>query len=249
MTPLDPDDDPGNPDRGREHLDEPFILDCVVPDDPRELEADIAAYHRELRQAARKALLQRLVPNRWREQLGDTGPVVLLIVLGVTLIGSLASILAPHSDPPPRPVPLAANRIAGPDGVGGLLPASHVSLLGYRRPVRDLRPAVLALVPAQCACAAELEAAAKASASYRVRLYIVGDRSQLRDLHALAVSVGNGTIQVVVDEERSLQNVYRPTDLTQVLVRADGVVEAVLRQSDGPPVGADLAVLTQPTTR
>ena len=51
-------------DEDRSRAADPSWADVVAPDDLRELTADVAAYHRELRLRRRQARLQRLVGHR-----------------------------------------------------------------------------------------------------------------------------------------------------------------------------------------
>jgi hypothetical protein len=254
----DPEDESRNPDRRgdrsgppghhRRLPDGPLPLDIVVPDDPRELAEDIAAYHRELHAAARSDLLGRRLFSRW-ERFWGSGRLVMAVLVGLILVGGAATVLAPQVDQPGSAGPLATGLSAAPGSRGGLLPDANVTMRGFSRPARSLRPAVLALVPPGCGCAAGLDAVFVAAMSYHVPMYIVGARSQFAELTAQAATIGNGTTQVVIDDERELLEAYEPIDLTLVLVHSDGVVEAVSPQPDTVQLGRDLAVLNRPGAR
>ncbi|HVW80895.1 MAG TPA: hypothetical protein VHB69_08170 [Mycobacteriales bacterium] len=129
--------------------------DLVVPDDIAELEADIAAYRRELRQARRAQVAARLRRTR------GTGPLFAVALASVLagLVALMLTVMGPHSVVrPPAAAPLASTTIR--DGaVGGLLP--DALLTGPNGTIDSraaaLRPAVFALVPAGCACKSLLD--------------------------------------------------------------------------------------------
>lgn len=247
MSAIDPDDEPGLPERRGGCPDDEVPLGVVIPDDLRDLDADIAAYHRERRQAARRARLRQLRFIRTWD--GRSRPGVVVVLLGFAMVASLATLLTPQLDPPPQAAPLADTAVDAPGGEGALVPDTYVTLRGLPRQVRDLRPAVLALPPPGCDCAADLDEVSSATTSYQLPLYLVGEHAHLRELTTLASRVGNGTTQVLIDEKRALLLAYAPTELTLVLVHADGLVGAVVRWADGVRLDSDLAVLTRPGAR
>src|SRR4051812_35409166 len=128
--------------------DAPWADPVVVPDDLRSLQPDVDAYHRELRQAMRR--------RRWRWVTGSRAWQRLAVPVGV-LFGSLGMaglVLAvltfgqPHGAPTPTSAPVAEHPSADVGAVGGLLPDIDVTTtLGTTVALRQLRPALIALVP------------------------------------------------------------------------------------------------------
>jgi hypothetical protein len=113
--------------------------------------------------------------------------------------------------------------------VRALLPAAEVLVRGIRQDVRNLRPAVLALLPARCGCDDVLESLFRQSHEYQIELFLVGGQAQAAELRELARHTGNGSTPVVVDPAGRLASVYAPRGVTAVLVDGAGVVTAVER--------------------
>jgi hypothetical protein len=135
------------------------LLHVVVPDDLRELEPEIAAYHHELevarRQERRRRWRRRFLP-RWAHG-GLPSPIFTAILLVVATTGLLLSVFAPVTQETQRQLPISslAHPTQAPGTVGGLLPAG-VELIASGKPrieARAVRPAVFILVPAGCKCA------------------------------------------------------------------------------------------------
>ncbi|MGH3343288.1 MAG: hypothetical protein ACRDPK_10480 [Carbonactinosporaceae bacterium] len=221
--------------------------EIAIPDDASELDGEIRAYRREIRHRRAIETLKRLVLTRRRYRYTPSGPVVVLALLGVALIGSLVALLTP--DEPQRPVrqPLATASAAVPDQEGGLLPHAQVLVEGAPRSPRDLRPGVVALVPPDCRCAGAVEGMFRQAQEYLLDLYLAGGPDQEGQLRRLAAGTGNGTSSVVVDAHGTLAEAYRPRGLTVVLVHSDGVVEAVQRDvRAGTRLELQLAELSAP---
>jgi hypothetical protein len=96
--------------------DEP-PLDVQIPDDARELDRDVLAYHRELRARRRRSRLRRL----WSPFAGQGTILPLLAsILAVCLVaGAMLSVatFSPATAPPNRPHPSAAPSTARPSPV------------------------------------------------------------------------------------------------------------------------------------
>jgi hypothetical protein len=229
--------------QGREepYDDLPPLRDVVIPDDARALEADRLAWLHEQRVARRRRRVQRLLLTRRWDRFGLAGPVVVLALLAAAVFGSLSVVLIPRPGPSrPGPQPLASPTVA-PGSAGGVLP--DLTLAGARGPVhlRALRPAVLAVVPAGCECPDALEHSFREASEYGVGMSVLGESAQARQLSAVAGGIGNGTVQALTGDLRAVTRAYRPTGLTLLLVRADGVVTDVLRDV-GPDLHAELAL-------
>jgi hypothetical protein len=209
--------------------DDPLPWDVVIPDDIRELDAEVHAFHREVRRERRRAWWMRhLFTRRWNRY-GLSGPIVVLILAAVALVGSLMALLSPRPSPPPAQRPLARDAAATPGAIGGLLPATEVLVRGIRREVRELRPAVLALLPRSCECDRTVESLFRQSREYQVEFYLVGPEAYAAELRRLAARTGNGSAAVVVDASERLAAAYQPAGVTAVLVDGAGVVTAVER--------------------
>lgn len=121
-----------------------------------------------------------------------------------------------------RPVP--ARRTGQ---VGGLVPRAELEGRSGQRNARDLRPAVLMLVPYPCDCLARLQHVVGQTDGSKVRLYLVGftGRPQVDDL----TQTTQGGAVPMVDRAGVLQRVYQPGPTGKlVLVRRDGVVTDIV---------------------
>ena len=123
----------------------PLPPGLVIPDDLSELDDEVRAYRNEWRLAH---------PTRWRRLLWPPGlrrqrhnlPLLVLGLLSIAVFAALVSVPAPTRPPLPPPAALAHPKV--PIGsVGGLVP--QVTLYGGQVQIssRDLRPALLALLP------------------------------------------------------------------------------------------------------
>jgi hypothetical protein len=198
--------DPGRDDYGLPPVD------IEIPDDARELDRDVQAYHRELR-----AL-------RWRRRarwlvvpLGRDGMVLPLLAgcLALTLLaGTLLTVFSGEQMTPPS---LGRSR---------QLPDAIVLVGGTHQHLRSLRPSVLALVPPGCRCA-DLPQLAREADHAGVEIYIVGTRGV--QTAGLARQTGLAATHAVEDTEGVLGDAYHPATLTAVLVEVDGSVAEVAR--------------------
>ena len=244
------DEEPAGGD-GRPGRDDPLVLE--IPDDARELDADVRAYRRELRRSRLRGRLRRLLFTRRWNRYGLSGPLVTAILILVALVASLAVLFAPRPQVPMQRAPLATRPSASPGAVGGLLPPVSLVVGERERPAHDLRPAVLALVPnptpEQCRCASTLDALFRQAQEYGLPLVLVGGPGERRTVRRLAAQVGNGTARVAEDRGLALTSAYRPQGVSAVLVRSDGVVTHVHRGlTPGMRLEFDLAQLSRPAT-
>ncbi len=129
------------------------------------------------------------------------------------------------SEPAAGPGPAAAAPSVGQ--VGGPLPDQTLVVAGQSRRLRSLRPAVLALIPASCQCAAALRQLVRQAAAARVRLYFVGTGGAMGQLGRLATQAGQRPAQLAEDVHNVLGATYKPAGLTAILVHADGMVAKV----------------------
>jgi hypothetical protein len=208
----------------------------VIPDDIRELEPDIRLYYRELAHRQHVAALRRIFFTRRWERFGLSGPVVVCVLCIVALFGSLASVLVPRSTGRPEKTPMAAPSIPVA-ARGGLLPDTKVSLYGDVQEIRDRRPNVIALVPADCQdCADILDIVYAQAKTEGLRFDIIGAPEREQELRAVDRATGNGAADVLLDDGDLLAKAYGPEVLTILVVAPDGVVVDILRepkQGDG----------------
>ena len=225
------------------------LVDVVVPDDARELDADLRAYlleqrrrWREERARTSRSRWRRLVYTRRWQRHGLSGPLLVLCLLAVAAVGSLMAVLGPRPSAFPRALPLAVG--AGAVGsVGGLLPETTLVGRAGERSVRDLRPAVVGLVRGDCACPERIDGAYSQTREFLVRFVLVTAPEDRLAVRALAVGSGNGAVSVLADRQDELARTYEPEGLTLLFVGADGVVHDVVRDL---PAGARIEALVAP---
>jgi hypothetical protein len=213
-------------------------VDIEIPDDARELDRDVQAYHRELRAARRRRRVERLVAPFTRH-----GIVVPMIAgtLALTLFaGTMLTVITSTPGPSTMPQPSLTATALAPASVpptvppagrlGGPLPAAAVWIGNKPAPLQDLRPGVLAIVPPACRCLATLRQLEQQAAATQVKIYFVGTGSGLKELVSLAQRAGGAASQVVDDRENVLAKYYRPVGLTAILVHSDSAVTSVERR-------------------
>lgn len=206
----------------------------VVPDDARELTADIEAYHRELRAARRARRWAWLTGSptwqRWSFPLG--------MLAGALLLAALVFVLLAIESVPNRPAHLTAAPLATPTyapGVrGGLLPDTTLSSApegahGTVRSALSLRPALVALMPLQCNCADVVTALAKQARGVGVTLAVVAPGSRDAEVSALHGRVAGMTTWY--DSAGALAAAFKAHGVTVLVVDPDGVVSFVRRDT------------------
>lgn len=219
---------------------EPFSLDnIVIPDDLRELDAEIRALRRERRARARGAGLRRLLLTRRWGQYGISG----LIVIGVLLVlAGTASLMLmfPARRTVARPAPLATGvRVAGQEG--GLVPDVAIHRAdGDVLPLRDYRPAVVAVLPTPCDCEPRLQTFGVAAFRHHLAFVLVG-----KDVPALPAELSDRAVVRAAEPAGRLAAAYRVgRQPVLLLVRGDGVVNRVLTEEPNQSaLEGELAVL------
>lgn len=235
------DDDDDLSGDGRRSAGDPSWFDAVVvPDDISALDAEVRALRRERRAAARR---RRLGPVR-----RAAAPLIVIAMVLAAGIAGLVLVL------PRRPGLLPAAPLASADsGVGrvrGLVPDVRVGLAdGSTRPVRDYRPAVLALVPTGCACEAALRESSLSAARHQVQFVLVDPTTPT----AVTGRGDRGVILRVTDTSGTLARTYGATgdrahsagSPVLVLVAGDGRVSRVLTEAaDRRTLDSELALLS-----
>jgi hypothetical protein len=209
-------------------------VNIVIPDDARELDRDVLAYHRELRAQRRRKRLMRLFGPFTRREFGGHAAVLPLIATCVALsmlAGAMLSVvtIGPASAPTvSSPPPASAGPSAQPTDLTSLPPGT-VQLGGKQVAVRTLASSVLALVPADCGCGPALRRLADQAAAAHVHLYFVGSGAAMPQLADLAALYGDGAAAAVYDTGNVLAPRYHPAGVTVLLVYSD--VTARVRQN------------------
>ncbi|MQA83795.1 MAG: hypothetical protein GEV03_03935 [Streptosporangiales bacterium] len=194
-------------------------VDVVVPNDARELEADVRAYHRELRRRHRRQRWTRLA--RGLRLHGITLPLALVALLLVGLSTALMTLLGPRPTSRPSPAALANRPPAAPGKVGGLLPDTAVVVGEERERTRQLRPAVVALIPWGCRCDRAADELYRQARAFSLPVYFVASRRPVDELRPLIGTAGHGLAVPVHDGPGTLESAYHASGLTAVLVRRD----------------------------
>jgi hypothetical protein len=206
-------------------------VDIEIPDDARELERDIQAYRRELRLQRRRRLAQRLGGPLTRD--GMVLPLLASCLALTLLAGTLLTMFtARRAVPTTLQTTSAPRRTSPPVGqVGGLLPAASVIVGRRHSPLRALHPAVLALVPADCRCAAAARQLSTQATAAGVTLYFVATGPAVIRARSLARQSQLSGDHVVTDPRDALGS--QRFGLTAVLVGKDGSVRDI-QQNLGP---------------
>ena len=177
-----------------------------------------------------------------------SGPLVTTVLAVVAGFAALLLLLGPRPAIGPAPSELAQPAVQ-PGQVGGLLPAVDVQVNNLPIVATELRPAVLVIVPAECAdCAATVRSIYVQAAGFRLPTVLVGaDEQQLRELDRTAAGLG---ATVGVDPDDVIASAVAASGLTVVAVHSDGVIAAVV--PDVRPesrLESALAVLAKPGAR
>jgi hypothetical protein len=217
---------PGDERSGDEQPEQAVLIE--IPDDARELATEVAAYHREVRAARRRALVDRVLFLDRGRRYGLTGPLVAGALAIVIAVAALFFALRPDRPAGSHQQPLATTGVAPVGAIGGLIP--DVSLTaGSARSARSLRPAVLALVPLSCHCQPVVDNLAREAGQFGLTLYVVAPISVNAEVDAMTSAVHGGHAIPAFDAAGSLAKTYAAHGVTAVLLRNDGVVTGVDR--------------------
>jgi hypothetical protein len=238
---VDPGSDPGRDDYGLPPVD------IEIPDDARDLDRDVLAYHRELRTLRRRLRIRKLVTP-----LTSHGMVIPLVAacLAVTLVaGTLTTVLASRQAPSGgRAAPRSTPSSSSPPATAAFQQLPNALVLVGRREValNTLAPAVLAWVPRACACATVLRRLSQQATLAHVAIYFVGTDGAVAQLPQLAGAAGRGFGQVIDDTQNVVGVTYHPNGLTAILAHSDGDVDRgdVVRLTAGVQLEGMLRSLT-----
>ncbi|MHB1613886.1 MAG: hypothetical protein ACYCXA_11750 [Actinomycetes bacterium] len=230
----------GDPGAGSDRWPDLPAVDVTVPDDLAELDEEVGAYRAELTRAPATRRAARSWPggpgrsSRWAPTRSHpSAPLLLLTVLMIAGFTSMAIVIAPRHSAlvSARPLNTAAPGIPG--AVGGLLPATTVDGPTGRMDARSIRPGVIALIPASCACSSAITRVFTTASRYRVPLWIVAEPHATAEAAALERGAGNGAAATAVDTTGALTRAVDAQGLTLVFVAADGTIDALVRDA-GP---------------
>jgi hypothetical protein len=201
-------------------------VNVVIPDDARDLDRDVLAYHREMRARRRRQRLLRLFQPFRTQEFGGHAAIIPLIAicLAICLVGgALLSVatMSPASAPTVNGAQGTATAAPVPTGQPTVLPTGSVQLSGRTVPVRSLVSSVIALVPASCGCGPALQRLAGQAVDARVSLYFAAGGQAIAQLATLTARYGDRTAVAVVDYDSVLTDAYRPAGLTVLLVFKD----------------------------
>lgn len=207
-----------------------------VPDDARELDADLYRWRREQR-----ALHRRARSLRRRRPIAFAAGVCVLSLFVATGTGLVATMLPSAPDTARHAAALATVTRAAPGTVGGLLPDVALRIGSRLVRAREVRPALLALLPTHCGCQRIVNDLAAQAAEFGVPLVLVTSGVRTSDLagdpaegQRLAAATHRGTVEAAYDEEAGLSTGYSARGVTAVVVADDGVVTAVARDLAPP---------------
>lgn len=225
---MNEDEKGGEPPAGAGH--EPDWASLVVPDDIRELDADISAYRRELRHRRRMLRFQRLVLGPRRRPHGMSGRLTVIVLVLVAMLGGLMVFLrpTPGNDPQRLARPLARSTVAV-GSVGGLLPAAMVDLRTTPVSLRDaqMRPAVYLLIGRRCNCQTLVDRIAGQGVNEaRVSTFVVVSTAPDE---GLADTIENDELaKAVFDPSAVLARTFGAGTPTILLVARDGIVRRIV---------------------
>jgi hypothetical protein len=225
-------------------------VDVQVPDDARELDRDIQAYHRELR-----ALRRHERGLRWRAPLRHSGMIVpmiagclvLAMVAGMVLTmfsanpyfgglstqeGQRSTKTAQSGQSPPAsrnsPGSSSASPSARTNASGGpttpavtRLPAGTIEVDGQPVDLTTLVTTALAIIPANCGCVHLIRRLASEAAVARVSVFLVAGQGNANETRQLAAEVNNAHLAI---DPANLFTRYFSKNVSVVLVDSQGKV-------------------------
>jgi hypothetical protein len=221
---------------------DPAWSTAAAPDDISSLALDIAAYHRELRVARRRAVLRRVFARPGVTALAMTAAGLALAAV-VALLLNLMDPEVMHKGP--VALPIAAHPSAAAGQTHGLIPdVALQSPSGDSVPSRTLRPAVLALLPLHCDCAPLLNSLADGAATATLPLVVVAPTVADAEATALSGQLTKGNPEVFYDSAGTLARDFGATGLTLVILDRDGTIFSV-QKSVSSEAGSHLEPLLQ----
>lgn len=229
----------GGPDRDDTGLPP---VDVEIPDDARELDRDVQAYHREQRAQRRRrrgGRLQNVLPGD-----GMVMPLLICCLIFALITGTLLTFFTstsldqaglPGSGTKPGGKPASpgasATTPAPPAATAApSLARAPVRLAGRARAVATLGPAVLLVAPQGCSCNAAISTVAALASKAHDAVYLVSGSGPSA---ALPASLGHG-LKPVTDVSGALAGTgYQHAGLTAILVTRTGAVSYAQQLQSG----------------
>jgi hypothetical protein len=213
---------------------DPAWAAAAAPDDISSLSADIAAYHRELRGARRRATLRRLFARPGVTALAMTAAGFALAAIVATLL-SVLDPEATSSGPSKLPLAHPTAQSAQPRGLVPDVTLRDVN--GGSVSAQALRPGVLALVPLRCNCTPLLQSLAHDADESSLPLFVVAPTGSDAEVSALAGQLRSSRSALYFDSSGALANDFAASGVTLVVVDRDGTIfgvkRAVSTEADG----------------
>lgn len=221
-------------------------VDIEIPDDARELDRDVQAYHRELRAQRRHERSTRLrAPLRRSSMVVPlmAGCLIMAMVAGMVLTmfsanpyfsdftgkrspgtgGQHAAQSTGRANSSSGATSAPADISGGVGGAGGVgttqaswLPPGSISVAGQPVALRGLSRLALAIVPVNCGCAAAIDRLLVQAKRARVKVWLVGRQGV--KLSNFAGASAQGTVVLATDTHNVLGRAYKQVGLVVVLV-------------------------------
>lgn len=213
-----------------------FPAGLRIPNDLRDLHEDVLAYRREMAARTGQPFADpgpdSLPYGSW-QRYGRYMSLLIGAMMVITVFGGMLFFFAPAGDGEPRPQPAPLAVVAATPGqTGGLLPdvPLHDGRTGDVVAARELRPAVLALVPRRCRCNEVINSVSGQAAEFDLPVYVVGSGEPQQQLQVLSSIIRQGEVRALHDRPATLSQAYQASGkLTLLLVRDDGVVTTIVR--------------------
>lgn len=216
-------------------------VDIEIPDDARELERDVQAYHRELRARRRRVRSLRLFGPLAKD--GIVLPLLACCLMFALITGTLLTVFTAAGTDQRQPgvtrspshatvshattsAPVAPVAVVHP---AARLPDAIITVAGKPVPLRDLSTTVLALVPAQCGCSTALTDLVSDMAASGIPILLVGPGTAQSSQVAAALTHGG---ELASDPTDALRG-YPQAGLTAILISASGSVYYTERLKPG----------------
>lgn len=227
-------------------------VDVVVPDDARELDRDVIAYRRELRQQRRRERWQRI--GRPFTRYGIAAPFIASAVLIALISGVLMTVISPVRARGRSRCHRRGRSACVPATSAAVCPLGNVIYRHKPVPVTELInvAGVVLVVPRECGCDAVVQGIIRQAGDQRLQVWLIADdrsgKDDDADVARLAASAPPGSALLADDPDRVLSSTYRATGLTAVLVRTDRIVRKILKNlQTGRDITADLRPLQTPS--
>jgi hypothetical protein len=195
-------------------------VDVEIPDDARELDREVQAYHRELRARRRNQRSRRVHGLLSRDSM--VVPLLICCLVFALISGTLLTLFTATSIDQGMPGQSAGGNVPAPVMTPApRLATDAVMVAGSRHQLSSLGPAVLLMVPAKCSCAVQAEEIASLAQGAGVYHYLLYTGNSSAQARRLAVELGHDIVPAQ-DVTGGLDKGYK--GLTAFIVTAQGSV-------------------------